>query len=159
MALQFHQLVKELSNVDLEDICSSWKWRLDPPTSIILISSVGDMFFTDKDGAIFWLNTSLGEVINVAKDSEEFEQLLTDEINVDNWFLATLVEQLILNDQTLKENEVYSFKILPEFGGAYSADNLEATDISVHFTTTGQIHEKLNGLPDGTKSNNSIFGF
>jgi hypothetical protein len=51
----------------------------------------------------------------------------------------------------LGKNEVYSFKKLPIIGGEYSVDNIEPTDISVHFTLTGMIHEQIKDLPDGTE--------
>jgi hypothetical protein len=64
-----------------------------------------------------------------------------------------LVEQLITAGKTLKESEVYSFKQMPVIGGEYSVDNIEPTDMSVHFAFTGQISEQIKDLPDGTKVN------
>ena len=54
---------------------------------------------------------------------------------------------------TLKGNEVYSYKKLPVIGGEYSVDNMEPTDMSVHFAFSGQICEQIKDLPDGTKVN------
>jgi hypothetical protein len=153
MPIQFQQLIKDTNKIDLEDICSSWQWCLTDQKSIIFISCVGDMFLVGKDDTVNWLDTSIGQITKVADNLEEFEKLLNDDANVDNWFLATLVEQLINRGKTLKENEVYSFKKLPALGGDYSVDNLEITDISVHFRLTGNIAEQIKDLPDGTKVN------
>ncbi|MFH5972291.1 T6SS immunity protein Tdi1 domain-containing protein, partial [Clostridium perfringens] len=62
-------------------------------------------------------------------------------------------EKLITAGKTLKENEVYSYKKLPVIGGAYSIDNIDPTDMSVHFAFSGQICEQIKDLPDGTKVN------
>jgi len=157
MTFEFQQLIKDTNKIDLEDICSSWQWCLTDQKSVALVSSVGDIFLVGKDDTINWLDTSVGQISKIANNIEHFEQLLNDEENIDNWFLATLVEQLINNGKTLKENEVYSFKVLPALGGEYSVDNLEITDISVHFSTTGQIHEQIKDLPDGMRINNFKF--
>jgi hypothetical protein len=157
MTVTFQQLTRDTNKVDLVDICSSWQWRLTDQKSIALISSIGDMFLIGNDDTINWLDTSTGELKKIANGIQQFEQLLTDEANIDNWFLVTLVEQLIANGKTLKDNEVYSFKILPALGGDYSVDNLEPTEISVHFAMTGQIHEQIKDLPDSTKINKVTF--
>jgi hypothetical protein len=153
MSIEFQQLIKDTNKIDLDDICSSWQWCLTDQKSIVFVSCVGDMFLVGNDNAINWLDTSIGQIIKVADNLEEFEQLLNDDANVDNWFLATLIEQLITNGKTLKENEVYSFKKLPALGGEYSVENLEIIDISVHFGLTGNIAEQIKDLPDGTKVN------
>ena len=157
MAIQFQHLVKNIDTIDLGDICSSWQWILNDQKSVALISCIGDLFLIGNDDTINWLDTSIGQIKKVANNLGEFEQLLNEEENIDNWFLATVVKQLVNNGKTLKENEVYSFKVLPALGGDYSADNFEPTDISVHFNFTGQIHEQIKDLPEGTKINNFKF--
>lgn len=111
------------------------------------------MFLVGNDNAINWLDTSIEQIKKIADSLEEFKKLLDDDINVDNWFLATLVDELISNGMTLKENEVYSFKKLPALGGEYSVNNIEVTDISVHFGLIGNIAEQIKDLPDVTKVN------
>ena len=153
MSLEFKQLIKDTNKIDLEDICSSWQWCLSDQKTILFVSCVGDMFLVGNDDTVNWLDTSVGQIKKVADSLKQFEQLLNDDENIDNWFLTTLVEQLVDNGKTLKENEVYSFKKLPVLGGEYSIDNLEVTDISVHFGLTGSIAEQIKDLPDGTKVN------
>src|SRR6478736_2493012 len=100
MLLQFHQLIKDLNKIDLEDICSSWQWCLADQKSVAVISSVGDMFLIGNDDTINWLDTSIGQIKKIAENLEDFEVLLKYEENIDNWFLATLVEQLIDSGKT-----------------------------------------------------------
>lgn len=157
MRLILQDLIKDISKADLEDICSCWQWRLTDQKSVVLISSIGDIFLLSKDETINWLETGTGELTKVADSLEQFEQLLKDEANIDYWFLETVVEQLIASGIKLQENEVYSFKKIPALGGDYSPDNFEPTDMSVHFAFTGQIHEQIKDLPPGTKINTVQF--
>ena len=153
MTLTINQLTKDISSVDIEDILSCWTWKTADMKAVAAISVLGDLFLVGNDNAVYWLQTDGGELTRAADDIHQFEQFLGDEEKVDNWFLPLLVEQLITAGKTLKENEVYSFKKLPVIGGEYSVDNIEPTDMSVHFTFTGQICEQIKNLPDGTKVN------
>jgi hypothetical protein len=154
--LSLQELTKDTIKVDLKDFCSAWQWCLTDQKAVALISCVGDMFLIGKDDTINWLDTSAGELKKIADNIQQFEEQLDNEANIDNWFLATLVEKLIKSGKTLKENEVYSFRQMPVLGGDYSIENLQPTDISVHFALTGQIAEQIKDLPDGTKINIKI---
>ncbi len=117
---------------------------------VVLISSMGDIFLSGKDDAIYWLQTNDGTLSKVADNLKIFEVLLKDEDNIDNWFLPLLIEKLVVAGKILGENEVYSFKKLPVLGGDYSIENIDPTNMSVHFTFTGCICEQIKDLPDGT---------
>lgn len=153
MTDNLQHLIKDISKIDLENICSDWRWCLGNQKSVLLVSCVGDMFLLGNDGTVNWLETGFGQIEKVAENLREFEVLLEDEKNTDNWFLAPLVEEFIKQEKILKESEVYSFKLLPAMGGDYSEDNFEITDISIHFSISGQIHAQIKELPEGTKIN------
>jgi hypothetical protein len=138
------------------DLIDAWAWLIKDIKQILLISKMGDMFFSANSGYIHWLATDDGTLTKIADNQAEFEQLLKDDANIDNWFLPLLIEKLMIAGKLLKYNEVYSFKKLPVIGGEYAIDNLEPTDISVHFTLTGFIHEQIKDLPDGTKIRLSV---
>jgi hypothetical protein len=151
MNLQLSNLTVNFENFNLEDICSAWHWRIQEQKSIVLISKLGDMFLLGKDGCIYWLQTDCGDLVKIADGLQHFEALLSVEENLDNWFLPSLLETLVNSGKILKPNEVYSYKKLPVIGGSYTIDNIEPTDVSVHFALAGQICEQIQNLPDGTK--------
>ena len=103
------------------------------------------------DNAIYWLQTDSGDLTKVAEDLQQYQQFLDDEEKTDNWFLPSLIEKLLIAGKVLKDNEIYSYKKLPVIGGEYSIENIEPTDMSVHFAFSGQICEHIKDLPDGTK--------
>jgi hypothetical protein len=153
MTLTINQLTKDISTVDIDDILSCWTWKTADMKAVAAMSVLGDLFLVGKDDAVYWLQTDGGELTRVADDLPQFEQYIGDKEKVDSWFLPVLVEQLIAAGKTLKEDEIYSFKKMPVIGGEYSLDNIEPTDISVHFAFTGQISQQIKDLPDGTKVN------
>ena len=153
MTLTLKQLAKDITSVDIEDILSCWQWRVTGMKAVVTISCLSDIFLLGHDDNIYWLKTDTGDLTKIANSLEHYQQLLGDDENIDNWFLPSLVEKLIIAGKVLKENEVYSYKRLPVIGGEYSVDNIDPTDMSVHFAFSGQMCEKIKDLPDGTKVN------
>lgn len=153
MTLIINQPTKDIFTVDIDDILSCWTWKTTGMKAVAAISVLGDLFLVGNDDAVYWLQTDGGKLTKVAENLRQFEQYLGDEEEIDYRFLPSLVEQLIIADKTLKENQVYSFKKMPVIGGEYLVDNIEPTDMSVHFDFTGPISEQVKDLPDGTKVN------
>jgi len=150
MELSLQQLTKPLFGIDIDDLLSCWKWCIGEMNRVVLISSMGDFFLLGKDDAIYWLQTDCGTLTKVAENLNAFNIFLTDEDCIDNWFLPLLVEKLILSGKVPGDNEVYSFKRLPILGGDYTVENIEVTNMSVHFSFMGLICEQIKDLPDGT---------
>ena len=151
MLLRSEQLLKDISNVIVEDVLSCWQWRISAMNAIVAITCWGDIFFTGDENGVYWLQTDWGALTKVADSIEQFQQHLNDEEKVDEWFLPLLVEKLLAAGKVLEDNEVYSFKKLPVIGGEYSVDNIEPVEMSVHFAVTGQLYDQIKDLPDGTK--------
>jgi hypothetical protein len=143
--------VIKIENLDQGDILSCWRWLTPTVKSVIMVSCLGDLFLIGADNAVYWLQTDRGKLTREAETLDEFLAFLNDEEKVDNWFLPKFIHELVEVGKILKENEVYSYKVLPVLGGEYNVGNIEPTDISVHFALSGQICEQIKDLPDGTK--------
>ena len=153
MTINYRQFIKDITKIDLVDICSDWQWLLNDLYSPMMVTLSGDMFLTDESGAVSWLDTGTGQLIKIADTSTHFFSAVKEVDNFDNWFLASTILDLIEQGLDLKENEVYSYKLMPIMNGDYSLSNFEATDISVHFSMTGQVCRQLQNVPNGTKIN------
>ncbi|MXV53353.1 DUF1851 domain-containing protein [Pedobacter sp. HMF7647] len=148
--MQIRDYLKDKSTIDISDITEAWNWLIPEKSEILLVTCFGDLFLADHVGTIYWLDTSIGSLTNVAGDLDEFETKLNNADNFDNWFLVELFSELKAADIEICENEIYSYKTLPLFGGKYIIENIAPTNISVHFHLTGQICEQTKDLPDGT---------
>jgi hypothetical protein len=143
-------MIKDISKIDVGDILSHWRWKVSSMKSIILMSELGDLFLLGNDNAVYWLQNGTGELDKVAEDLTQFEDFLSDEDKVEEWFIPLLIEELVASGKTLKEDEVYSFIKMPILGGEYVIKNFLPTNISIHFSFAGQICEQVKDLPDGT---------
>lgn len=151
MTIKFSDLTKDISEINEDEIFSDWTWLVGQPKKVLIVTKFGDLFFTDMNDEVYWLDTGAGLVTKVAESIEHFEETAKDKEKFTEWFLTDLYLQLQEQEILLQDNEVYSFQTLPILGGRYSADNFKPTDISVHFAITGQICENLKDIPDGTK--------
>jgi hypothetical protein len=61
-----------------------------------------------------------------------------------------LIDALKNKGHLLKQGQVYSYKKVVVLGGDYSTDNFEPTNIEVHFSFWGQVHQQVKDLPPGT---------
>lgn len=140
----------------IHSLATSWQWLLPNGFTPILFSILGDMFFQEATEEVYWLNTGTGEVTEVAKSVEQFNELLaSDEAN--NWFMPNLVEQLHDAGKIPTENQCYTYVTLPIFAeGKYDIENLNPVPASEHFAMTGELLNHLQGLKDGATVNFSI---
>ncbi|MEM7166917.1 MAG: T6SS immunity protein Tdi1 domain-containing protein [Planctomycetota bacterium] len=141
-------LVVQVDAQKLQGVASAWRWLL-PTDTPILATKCGDLFLQRDNGWIMFLNVGLGESEIVANSHKSFVAKLNDQDFVGFRFLPLLVEDLEASGLKAGPGQCYSFKRPPILGGVYEISNFEVTDIDVHFSLLGQIHEQVKDLPDG----------
>jgi hypothetical protein len=117
VAITWNDLKVNFEHLDRNAIVEDWRWLIGETANLILISSVGDGFFEEESGAIYWLLTGTGEYEKIAESSEEFQLKLKDDETVREWFLVNIISELKENDVKLENGKLYSFKKLPVLGG------------------------------------------
>lgn len=137
-------------HIDIKRLTESWDWLIGKDKTPILMTSIGDLFFSDHEGKCYWLDVGGGTFEKVSESIEEFNEKLKDEDQLDEWFLLGLVERIKSSGIKLRKKELYGYRKLPVLGGEYEPHNFESTDIEVHFELSGQIHKQIKDLPDGT---------
>ena len=151
MALTLNDLTVSFSHLPRESLLQEWAWLIGTRRFHILITALGDAFVQDADdGSVHLLSAGAGTLTRVSDDAETFRQRLTDrEFVLDN-FVPGVIASLRDSGKILGEGQLYSYRVPPVLGGEYSVDNLEPTDISVHFSLLGQINDRTRDLPEGT---------
>ena len=144
-------LIIDFSHIDHDRLLESWDWLIGRDKTPILMTIIGDLFFSDEQGNCYWLDVGRGTFEKVTNSIDEFNEKLANIEQVDEWFLLDLVEKIKKSGLTLSKNKLFGYKKLPIIGGEYEPGNFELTDIEVHFELSGQIHKQIKDLPDGTK--------
>lgn len=149
--MTLNDLTVNFSHLNQEAILSDWQWLIGTRKLPILLTASGDAFVQDvDDGSVHLLDTLDGKLQRVADSVDEFRPLLSDKQFVVTHFAVQMVGDLRSSGCALQRGQIYSFKHPPVLGGEIDADNIEASDIEVHFSVSGQIHRKVSGLQPGT---------
>jgi hypothetical protein len=150
--MTLNELTVNFKHLESENILSDWMWLIGKNKVPVLITAFGDVFVQDsKNGQIYFLNVYNAELIKVSKNSSEFRQQLNDKEFVYEHMVANAVGDLRQSGKVLGKGQTYSFIKPPVLGGEYVPENIEMTDIEVHFSIMGQIHRQVKDLPEGTE--------
>lgn len=149
-------LFAPVRDLGVGDALEDWRWRVGQGARPLLLTALGDLFLTQprrffRGGGVSFLDTMSGRCRRVASSYEELRELLTVPELEAEWLQPGLVAALRESGARLREGECYSPKLLPALGGALEAANFSATDWRVHLAITGQLHQVLRNVPDGTR--------
>ena len=150
MAITLQDLTVNIDHLDRETLLEDWVWLIGPSRFPILVTASGDAFVQDAaDGSVHVLDAGAGTLARVAGSVDEFRTLLADRDFVADHLAVQMVGDLKQAGVHLAPGQLYGFRTPPVLGGAYELENVEPTDIEVHFSTTGQIHEQVRNPPAG----------
>lgn len=156
MSIGWSSLTCTPSDEAVKELAASWGWMLREPFVPLLFSALGDVFVERDSGGVWWLNTGVGELTQIAESVDEFRELLGTEL-ADEWFLPALVGRLHAAGKVAQPGQCYTYVTLPVFEeGTYEVSNLNAVPAHEHFMLTGDIHREIKGLPDGAKVRLSV---
>jgi hypothetical protein len=141
---------------DWAELISEWRSLLPKTFDIWLVNRFGDIFAVFEDGSVHLLDVGRGIIERLADSREHFIDRMDQDGNGEGWLLTRLVDECVAAGMKLKENQCYGFKIPPILGGDYEVENVEVTDLSVHYSLQGQICRQVRDLPPGTKINGVI---
>jgi len=149
--ITLNDLTVNFAHLERAKILEDWIWLIGSRRLPILLSALGDAFVQDlDDGSVHLLSAGEGAIQRVADNGATFESLLSDRDFVMESFAPSVVVELREGGCVLLPGQLYGYKIPPHLGGEYSIGNLEPTDITVHFSILGQLHQQPRSLPPGT---------
>jgi hypothetical protein len=150
MAVPAHLTIKT-DGLPFDALLSDWRWLVSPDFTPILMTAFGDLFLRDQAGRIHFLDLMSGEFKQVAESQEEFDRLCEDRERRRSWFIGFLLMEVRKLRGELAAGECYSCEIPLSLGGQLDAENFQRTDLHVHYSILGQLHQQTKHLPPGTK--------
>lgn len=154
--MTINDLSVPFQHLEREKLLSDWVWLIGKSKLPILITKAGDAFVQDTESkAVYFLDVVEGKLDEVASDGKEFTELLGNVEFVMEKFSVDLIAPILKGNSKLPDGCLYGWKMLPVIGGEFSTENLEPTEIQVHFSISGQIWSQSKDLPEGT----NITGF
>jgi hypothetical protein len=149
MALTLDDLTVSIRHLDRATLLRDWRWLTGPSKLPVLVTALGNVFVRDaQDDTIHVLDAGPGTLTQVAACLDEFRKHLRERSFVTEHFVPIIVIRMRERGVFLQPGQLYGFKKAPPLGGEYSADNLEPTDIDVHFALLGQLHQRNRQPPE-----------
>lgn len=150
--MEFQDLLAPVAGeLDVDEALECWRWLVPGHVRPLVMTAFGDLFLVEEDGGILFLDTIAGTCSRVAKSVADWETDIRNPERLDDWFMPGFVEALRNAGQCLSQGECYDAIHWICLGGDWSVQNFRPTNWSVHFAASGQIHEQVKDLPDGTE--------
>ncbi len=130
----------------------NWRWLIGPTAyKVHRVTAMGSLLLLDPAGEIFFLDRTGAWIKPVAPTLEQFDALFESTDNRHLLLWAFFVRELQKRGMELKPGQCYGWKIPPVLGGEPSYENVEPTDVAVHVSLQGQVHEQARHLAPGTR--------
>ncbi len=146
---EIEKYILNLDNLVLDKLLENWTW-LTGEKCIVAITKAGDMLLKDRNNELHFLDTGLGVIKLISQNYQDFFQNHLSEKVTEELLLPNLIEKLERKYTKLKPGQIFSYNLMPILGGLYDETNMFPLDIYEHFGLTGEIHNKIKNLPDGT---------
>lgn len=150
MPITMNDLTISPNGVAMDTLLDDWKWAMPEPLRPVLLTAMGDVFAQGESGAVYFLDVASGEIQSVADNGADFQGLLGDTHFVTEHLYPSRIVQLRKAGMTLEPQQIYSHIQPLVLGGEDEIDNIEPTDVAVHVSIHGQIHQQVRDLPEGT---------
>lgn len=150
MPITMNDLTISPQGIDMGTLLEDWSWAMPEPARPVLLTAMGDVFVQGESGAVYFVDTVEGTVTLVANEGATFQSQLQDTEFVTARLYPSRIVQLRKAGITLGPQEVYSHQRPLVLGGEDEPDNIEATHVAVHLSLSGQIHQQVKDLPEGT---------
>jgi hypothetical protein len=145
---QYFAISEEWPQAILED----WRWLIGPTAyKVHRVTAMGSLFLLDPAGTIFFLDTTGAWIKPVAAAPDQLDALFESTENRHLLLWAFFVRELQKQKIELKSGQCYGWKIPPVLGGEPIYANVEPTDVAVHVSLQGQVHEQARHLAPGTR--------
>jgi hypothetical protein len=132
------------------DALASWRWKVGDSSQVVALSLSGDIFFKDGSGSVHWLDTGAGTTELIALSEVEFWAVLGDPSRAADLLLQQVVELFLQANGPFPPGKCLGYKTLPVLGGDYAGANRVLMPAAEHFAFTGDVHQQIKDLPDGT---------
>lgn len=146
-------LTRVLGKEEAPQLLDDWRWLIGAENRPVMITTMGDVFvLNEKTGVVSFVDTLEGKLKPIANSLNAFhERLRKDQEFVDEYFATQRLREARARGLKIGKHEVYSFVHPPVLGGPQTAENLEASDLALHFSLLGQIFQQIQKFPPGTK--------
>ena len=141
----------QVDELDTERLLSEWQWLCPSRLSLVARNVFGELFLRDEAGAVFWLNTSIGQFKKVSRSEAEFREMAETKEKRKAWF--TEPDTLAYSKRGLNPglSQCIGFSVPAVFAEGGRPETAYVADLYEYVSFLGYLHRQISGLPDGGK--------
>lgn len=139
-----------VDHLDVERLLAEWRWLCPAQMGLIARSGFGELFLRDGAGAVFRLNTSVGELTRVASSDSEFREMAAKTEKKEEWFSESELRACAGRGLLPSKTQCIGFSVPLAFAESGSSDPYIA-DLYEYVSFLGDLNRQISTLPDGSK--------
>lgn len=140
-----------VDHLDVERLLAEWRWLCPNRLELVARTVFGDLFLRDDGGAIFWLNTAVGQLTQVASSEVEFRGLAETSEKRAEWFADPDVQAFAKRGLNPRASQCIGFSVPIVFAESGSSNRPYIADLCEYVSFLGDLHRQISSVPDGAK--------
>jgi hypothetical protein len=140
-----------VDHLEVERLLAEWKWLCPRRMTLVGRTAFGDLFLCDEDGLVFWLNTAVGKLIQVAESEAQFREQAESSEKRKEWFAEPDQEACARRGLKPNYSQCVGFSVPLVFAESGSSDTAYIADLYEYVSFLGDLHRQIASLPDGSK--------
>jgi hypothetical protein len=139
-----------VDHLDVERLLVKWRWLCPGRMDLVARTAFGDLFLRDGAGAIFWLNTAVGQLTKVSGSEAEFREAAETREQRREWFAEPDVEACAKRALNPTPLQCVGFSIPVVFAES-GASVPYIADLYEYVSFLGDLNRQIASVPDGAK--------
>jgi len=139
-----------VDHLDAERLLSEWRWLCPSQMGLIARTGFGELFLQDEVGAVFRLNTSVGELTRVASSDSEFREMAERTETKEEWFAESELRACTDRGLLPSNTQCIGLSVPLVFAEGGPSDAYIA-DLYEYVSFLGDLNRQISTLPDGSK--------
>lgn len=146
----------QVDSLEVERLLSDWRWLCPSQVTLLARNVFGELFLQDEAGAVFWLNTTTGELSKVSNSKSQFLEMVQTSEKRREWFVEQEAKAYAQRGLIPSSSQCIGFGVPAVFAEGGTPDTAYIADIYEHVSFLGDLHRQIANLPDGSKVKLSV---
>jgi hypothetical protein len=140
-----------VDHLEVERLLLEWRWLCPQRMTLVARSAFGDLFLRNEAGIVFWLDTDVGKLTEVAHSETQFLELAETSEKRREWFAEPELQAAAARGLDPTSTQCIGFSVPLVFAESGSPDTSYVADLYEYVSFLGDLNRQISGLPDGTK--------
>jgi len=142
----------DVEGISAERLLHEWKWLVDGTFRLVAVNAFGDLFLSDAQGRVCWLDVTNGTASEITDSVTEFTAAMKNDEFKERCLLEALTRQAEREGFRLGKGQCIGYKIPCIFReSANLAENTYVANLYEYVAFMGDVHRQIKELPDGGK--------